>query len=156
MHWITRVREDASPWKHSNKERIGAIICDLDYFNTKLYSMLPDRLRNTILELGVARSLVNTLGDAQDIFNTTQWSGSEAPSFTQRIAAFQVVRAQLKNEYVGQSHVSLQNVVRSMNLPEHRFNEGFASLFDTYSPTRAFRIEDYETVDGRSQGLRHR
>lgn len=65
--WITRIKHNASPWKDNDKSTLDSSLESMIYWNNALYSILPQNLRDSILELGIAGYALDTSENIRDI-----------------------------------------------------------------------------------------
>ncbi|KAL2686859.1 hypothetical protein Neosp_004401 [[Neocosmospora] mangrovei] len=65
--WITRIKHNASPWKDNDKSALDSALESMIYWNNALYSILPQNLRDSILELGIAGYALDTSENIGDI-----------------------------------------------------------------------------------------
>ncbi|RSL88524.1 hypothetical protein CEP51_001680 [Fusarium floridanum] len=65
--WITRIKHNASPWKDNDKSTLDSLLESMIYWNNALYSILPQNLRDSILELGIAGYALDTSDNIGDI-----------------------------------------------------------------------------------------
>lgn len=65
--WITRIKHNASPWKDNDKSTLDSSLESIIYWNNALYSILPQNLRDSILELGIAGYALDTSDNIGDI-----------------------------------------------------------------------------------------
>ncbi|KFA53575.1 hypothetical protein S40293_09241 [Stachybotrys chartarum IBT 40293] len=66
--WQTRVAHTMSPWKEaSDKVKLDSSLESIIYWNNALYSILPQNLRGSILELGLAGYALATSNNIRDI-----------------------------------------------------------------------------------------
>ncbi|KAI8673043.1 hypothetical protein LRP88_02432 [Fusarium phalaenopsidis] len=65
--WITRIKHNASPWKDNDKSTLDSSLESMIYWNNALYSILPQNLRDSILELGIAGYALETSDNIGDI-----------------------------------------------------------------------------------------
>ncbi|KAF4960304.1 hypothetical protein FSARC_10501 [Fusarium sarcochroum] len=70
--WTTRIKHSTSPWKDdSDKAALDNSLDSIIYWNNTLYSILPQNLRDSILQLGIAGYALNldTPDNINDISN---------------------------------------------------------------------------------------
>ncbi|RSL68689.1 hypothetical protein CEP54_002738 [Fusarium duplospermum] len=65
--WITRIKHNASPWKDNDKSTLDSSLESIIYWNNALYSILPQNLRDSILDLGIAGYALDTSDNIGDI-----------------------------------------------------------------------------------------
>ncbi|KAJ4218841.1 hypothetical protein NW759_007992 [Fusarium solani] len=65
--WVTRIKHNASPWKNNDKSILDGSLESMIYWNNALYSILPQNLRDSILELGIAGYALDTSENIGDI-----------------------------------------------------------------------------------------
>ncbi|RSM06393.1 hypothetical protein CDV31_009167 [Fusarium ambrosium] len=65
--WTTRIKHNASPWKDNDKSTLDSSLESMIYWNNALYSILPQNLRDSILELGIAGYALDTFENIGDI-----------------------------------------------------------------------------------------
>jgi len=62
--WRKRIRQDATPWRESHKQRLDSKIQEIGYWNQVLYSLLPHDLRESILRQGISSYV---LADTEEV-----------------------------------------------------------------------------------------
>ncbi|KAJ4262924.1 hypothetical protein NW762_006537 [Fusarium torreyae] len=68
--WTTRIKHNTSPWNQdSDKATLDSSLESIIYWNNTLYSILPQNLRDSILELGIAGYALDTSDNIRDISN---------------------------------------------------------------------------------------
>ncbi|KAF5687896.1 hypothetical protein FDENT_5186 [Fusarium denticulatum] len=68
--WTTRIKHSTSPWKEdSDKTALDDSLESMIYWNNTLYSILPQNIRDSILELGIAGYALGSPENIKDIVN---------------------------------------------------------------------------------------
>ncbi|RBQ78514.1 hypothetical protein FVER53590_07704 [Fusarium verticillioides] len=68
--WTTRIKHNTSPWKEdSDKTALDDSLESIIYWNNTLYSILPQNIRDNILELGIAGYALDSTENIKDIVN---------------------------------------------------------------------------------------
>ncbi|KAF3934661.1 hypothetical protein ABW20_dc0103615 [Dactylellina cionopaga] len=65
--WHKRLLHNTDIWKDSDKKSLQTKLENIRHWNDSLYSILPQNLRNSILEIGIAGYILPIPGDAQRI-----------------------------------------------------------------------------------------
>jgi hypothetical protein len=68
--WTTRIKHSTSPWKEeTDKAALDDSLESIIYWNNTLYSILPQNIRDSILELGIAGYALDSPENIKDIVN---------------------------------------------------------------------------------------
>ncbi|KAG4253206.1 hypothetical protein FPRO03_07166 [Fusarium proliferatum] len=68
--WTTRIKHCTTPWKEdSDKTALDDSLESMIYWNNTLYSILPQNIRDSILELGIAGYALDSPENIKDIVN---------------------------------------------------------------------------------------
>ncbi|KAF5588152.1 hypothetical protein FPANT_6684 [Fusarium pseudoanthophilum] len=68
--WTTRIKHRTSPWKEdSDKTALDDSLNSMIYWNNTLYSILPQNIQDSILELGIAGYALDSTENIKDIVN---------------------------------------------------------------------------------------
>ncbi|KAM0226903.1 hypothetical protein ACHAPO_011997 [Fusarium lateritium] len=69
--WTARIKHSASPWKQdSDKTTLDQLLDSIIYWNTRLYSILPQPIQDSILEVGIAGYALDS-DNVKDVANLT-------------------------------------------------------------------------------------
>lgn len=113
---------------------------DLHYWNSSLYNILPDRIRNSVLELAIARYLIEDDEDAKEVVKGSEGSAAHG-SIVADSASLRLLRKQLKGGSIPGYADIVQKVIEDMNIPSTDFEDELPGYTTIDSST--FSLMDY-------------
>ncbi|EXM17336.1 HeLo domain superfamily [Fusarium oxysporum f. sp. vasinfectum] len=138
--WTTRIKHSTSPWKEdTDKTALDDSLESMIYWNNTLYSILPQNIRDSILELGIAGYALDSPENIKDIVNL---SNNRNGTLSQS-AKLMTIRRRFKDG--SDLSVDLDAILQKMELKEAAF-EGLVAA-DVFKG-RQYTISQYASQDG--------
>ncbi|KAF5977929.1 hypothetical protein FCOIX_6261 [Fusarium coicis] len=114
--WTTRIKHSTSPLKEdSDKTALDDSLDSIIYWNNTLYSILPQNIRDTILELGIAGYALDSPDNIKDIVNLS----SDRNGTLSQSAKLMTIRQRFKDS-AGLS-ADVDAILQTMELKEAAF-----------------------------------
>ncbi|ENH66843.1 hypothetical protein FOC1_g10007502 [Fusarium oxysporum f. sp. cubense race 1] len=138
--WTTRIKHSTSPWKEdTDKTALDDSLDSMIYWNNTLYSILPQNIRDSILELGIAGYALDSPENIKDIVNL---SNNRNGTLSQS-AKLMTIRRRFKDG--SDLSVDLDAILQKMELKEAAF-EGLVAA-DVFKGCQ-YTISQYASQDG--------
>ncbi|KAJ0135236.1 Uncharacterized protein HZ326_21741 [Fusarium oxysporum f. sp. albedinis] len=138
--WTTRIRHSTSPWREdTDKTALDDSLESMIYWNNTLYSILPQNIRDSILELGIAGYALDSPENIKDIVNL---SNNRNGTLSQS-AKLMTIRRRFKDG--SDLSVDLDAILQKMELKEAAF-EGLVAA-DVFKGCQ-YTISQYASQDG--------
>jgi hypothetical protein len=77
--WLKRIKHNAAPWDEDDKTRMKETLDDFRCWNESIYAILPQRIRDSVVEQGIAGYI---LQDGDDAFPLPSTGGGANPRNT--------------------------------------------------------------------------
>ncbi|KAF4945005.1 hypothetical protein FGADI_12264 [Fusarium gaditjirri] len=139
--WTTRIKHSTSPWKEdSDKTALNDSLESITYWNNTLYSILPQNIRDSILELGIAGYALDSPENIKDIINLS----NDRNATLSQSAKLMTIRKHFKDgPGLG---ADVDAVLQRMELKEAAFESLVA--VDVFKGSQ-YTISQYTSEDGR-------
>ncbi|KAF5246000.1 hypothetical protein FANTH_7090 [Fusarium anthophilum] len=138
--WTTRIKHSTSPWKEdSDKAVLDDSLESMIYWNNTLYSILPQNIRDSILELGIAGYALDPSENIKDIVNLS----NDRNGTLSQSAKLMSIRQRFKDG-MGLS-ADIDAILQQMELKEAAF-EGLVAA-DVFKGCQ-YTISQYTSQDG--------
>jgi hypothetical protein len=135
--WRKRLKHDATPWRDKSDEvKLDSISKDMSYWNDSLYGLLPTKIRDSILEQGLAGTLLANPAEAEAVsFN----AAGKMPALSET-AKLLLIRQQTSRPTRSHDELELEELIQGRecsgnfdNLPE---------VFDGLNPFSVLGFKD--------------
>lgn len=132
--WFKRLKHDATPWRDSDKTKLDGILTDMEYWNDSLYCMFPTKIRDSVLEQGLAGYLLINPDNAKAVSSN---AAEKTPALSET-ARLLVLRQQTSKATRSGENKSLEKVI-----PERECSEHFDILPEVFNGQAPFNILDF-------------
>ncbi|KAF4341454.1 hypothetical protein FBEOM_4615 [Fusarium beomiforme] len=114
--WTTRIKHSTSPWKDdSDKTALDDSLESIIYWNNTLYSILPQNIRDSILELGIAGYALDSSDNIKDVVNLSD----DRNGTLSQSARLMTIRQRFKDG--PDSSKDMAAIIHQMELKENAF-----------------------------------